>query len=706
MRNCGASLIMQSIESNPDLLRLRDEATISSQQYVSIQNTQNFSVPVVFNIVGTSTVHNYVTDTRLANQIDRLNQDYSASNSDIGNIPSTFLSRHAGNTNISFYLHSIQRRTTSISTYSAAITSTLNPSQEQMKRFSLGGIDSTDTSSFLNVWICNFSTNGINPPDLLGYAYFPYLRNYSNSYRLSDGVVMQYTTIPGIPLYDPYNLGRTLTHEVGHYLGLYHLWLNSNGTECSATTCCSPLPDIPGQIGPNYGKPSHPHRLGQCGTTGDMFMNFMDYVDDDTMIMFSNDQKTTMHNNIIQYRSSFLAAPTPTPTSTNTPTPTITPTNTPTNTTTPTQTPTPTITPSVTPTNTITPSITPTITNTASLTPSITPTISLTPSITPTITVTPTITTTPNLSLSPTPTVTITPSLTPSRTPGPPPDGPSLSLQYNNNGFLGSVDLYSSLNNSRLLFGSATTDYSSHILSVSGNNNNIFNSNRSALDFIIKGKGNKNLSFSSNGNLSLNTAIDSTGLASVHIISSSCQEGIRLEDTNSCYPANMTLFHKPRGSISSDSVVGSIDIEANNSSGNPIEYVKILAKSLNSTRGSTKGEVIIQLENGQNKIEPVRLTTTGSFVYNSLYINSLRYSNYAAASSGHVLATDSSGNVYLSSINNWPININLIQDNNLMPSGYIATVDSIGNISLTNPQNSSIIDLLDSKIISFTGICS
>ena len=284
------------------------------------------------------------------------------------------------------------------------------------------------------------------------------------------------------------------------------------------------------------------------------------------------------------------------------------------------------------------------------------------------------------------------------------PEGLSGSLQYNDSGNLKSANTYS-LNN-KLLLGSDNENFAASILAVSGNYSNILNNTKNLTDFKIIGSGNQNLYFSYDGKLGLNIPSGSSSITTLHAVSSSCRESIRLENTSNCYPSNITLYHKPKSSISNNSIIGSIDIEANNSSGNVTEYVSLIGKSNNFNKNLTKGEFSIGLSNSNAKIEPVRITTSGSFVYNSLYIASLKYRNSSIANSGKVLTTDSSGNIYLSSINNWPISINLIKDTNMTPSGYLATVDNIGNIILTNPANSSIINVLDSESIRFTGICA
>ena len=294
MKRCGTNeIINRDAGLKAFITSLKNKSIVSK---ASINNS-SLSIPIVFHVVGNSTVQNYVTDTRILYQLQQLNIDFSGVNSDITSVPSVFQSQKAGDMQISFYTHQIIRKTTTTARYSAGFDAFggMEPCQESMKYDSLGGSNAIDPENYFNVWICNFTSDG-QPPNadnqLLGYAYFPYFKTFGGCYATGDGVVILYNSIgslanPGSGG-SPYNLGRTLVHEAGHYLGLHHIW-----NDCPDDQCCGVL-DIPLQAGPNVGKPTHPHRLGLCSSTGDMFMNYMDYVDDDTYCMFSDSQKNSI----------------------------------------------------------------------------------------------------------------------------------------------------------------------------------------------------------------------------------------------------------------------------------------------------------------------------------------------------------------------------------------------------------------------------
>ncbi|MCJ7933469.1 MAG: M43 family zinc metalloprotease [Chryseobacterium sp.] len=157
-----------------------------------------------------------------------------------------------------------------------------------------------DPTKYMNMWSVNFAD-----ASLLGYAQFP-----SNSTLAgldpnmgdadTDGVVANFATF-GSSDYNtnntfllgaPYDKGRTMTHEVGHFLGLRHIWGDAN---CGTDYCA----DTPTHRTSNGGCPAHP-KSNTCGTADEMFENYMDYTYDTCMNIFTNDQKTritTVMNN-------------------------------------------------------------------------------------------------------------------------------------------------------------------------------------------------------------------------------------------------------------------------------------------------------------------------------------------------------------------------------------------------------------------------
>ncbi len=159
-----------------------------------------------------------------------------------------------------------------------------------------------DPTQYMNMWSVAFASPNTN---LLGYAQFPDGSNLQGLNAVggpdfTDGVVANFSTF-GSSDFDtnstfimgaPYDKGRTMTHEVGHFLGLRHIW----GDATCGTDYCA---DTPVHQTSNGGCPAHP-KSNTCGTADEMFENYMDYTDDTCMNIFTNDQKTriaTVMNN-------------------------------------------------------------------------------------------------------------------------------------------------------------------------------------------------------------------------------------------------------------------------------------------------------------------------------------------------------------------------------------------------------------------------
>ena len=162
---------------------------------------------------------------------------------------------------------------------------------------------SWDPTQYMNMWSVNFSDS-----TLLGYAQFPSssgLADFNNNMgnANTDGVVANYNTF-GSRLIVPagtygstrYDEGRTMTHEIGHFLGLRHLWGDG---DCTVDDFCADTNNCSGQYfaGENTGGCTRPI---QCDGLERQTENYMDYSDDSCMNIFTNDQNTriiTVMNN-------------------------------------------------------------------------------------------------------------------------------------------------------------------------------------------------------------------------------------------------------------------------------------------------------------------------------------------------------------------------------------------------------------------------
>ncbi|MCC6361998.1 MAG: zinc metalloprotease [Bryobacterales bacterium] len=256
-------------------------------------------IPVVVHVVWNTTAQN-ISDAQISSQMDVLNRDFRMRNTDTGSVPGPFQPLR-GDAEVEFFLATTDpagNPTTGVTRRSTSVTSFSD--DDAVKFDSRGGSDAWPADKYLNLWVCNLGGG------LLGYAQFP------GGAANTDGVVITHTGFGTVGTASPpFHLGRTATHEIGHWLNLRHIW-GDDGTGCSGSDF---VDDTPNQAGANTGKPAFPHVTCSNGPNGDMFMNYMDYVDDDAMFMFSNGQVARMRACLEGPRSSFLTAAAGTPAS-------------------------------------------------------------------------------------------------------------------------------------------------------------------------------------------------------------------------------------------------------------------------------------------------------------------------------------------------------------------------------------------------------
>jgi hypothetical protein len=232
-------------------------------------------IPVVVHVIYRTAAEN-IPDGQIQSQITVLNRDYQNKNTDKSKLPSnSFQTVVSSGLKVRFVLSQTIRKSTTTRSWST---------NDAVKSSSKKGDDPVDPTKKLNIWVCNLG-NGI-----LGYAQFP------GGSASTDGVVMLYSAFGSKALYPSgtyvksYDLGRTATHEVGHWMNLRHIWGDDNG----ACTGSDLVTDTPNQGSENYGAPTYPHVSCSNAPKGDMFMNYMDYTDDISMYMFSVEQKARM----------------------------------------------------------------------------------------------------------------------------------------------------------------------------------------------------------------------------------------------------------------------------------------------------------------------------------------------------------------------------------------------------------------------------
>jgi hypothetical protein len=286
-RICGSMDNLNRLQQeDPDLENRMQQIEQFTNVYLNNKKNQNsinavITIPVVFHIVYNTTSQN-ITDAKCQAQINQLNLDFAKMNANASSIPAIWQSV-AANTGIQFCLAQrdpngsattgIERKQTTVTSFST---------NDYIKHTANGGLNAWPATSYLNLWVGNLSGG------VLGYAQFP------GGSASNDGVVLLYSSVgsvasPGTAT--NYNLGRTATHEVGHWLNLYHIWGDESGCTGSDN-----VGDTPNQGPENYGCPSYPH-TDNCATAspGVMFMNYMDYTNDACMNMFTAGQSSRMN---------------------------------------------------------------------------------------------------------------------------------------------------------------------------------------------------------------------------------------------------------------------------------------------------------------------------------------------------------------------------------------------------------------------------
>jgi hypothetical protein len=269
-RKCASmEMLEQQLIENPSLAqRMADIETHTAMvtNNYRLLPDGNIEIPVVVNLLYKTSAQN-ISLAQIQSQIDVLNADFMATNSDYNNTPSLFQSVRSGDVGVRFVLDQVIRKSTNKSSWNT---------NDAMKKSSQGGINPTSPTTKLNIWVCNLSGG------ILGYAQFPGGSSSTDGVVVDDDAFGSTGTVTA-----PYHKGRTATHEVGHWLNLRHIWGDAN---CGNDY----VSDTPLHNGANYGCPSYPKNSTCSGSPVMMTMNYMDYTDDLCMYMFTAGQKTRM----------------------------------------------------------------------------------------------------------------------------------------------------------------------------------------------------------------------------------------------------------------------------------------------------------------------------------------------------------------------------------------------------------------------------
>ena len=247
-RTCGTMPVHERLmRTNPEYARARAASENNHFNYLHRGPMQARSgvtaIPVVVHVVYNTAQQN-ISDAQIQSQIDVLNQDYRMINSDLSSVPNAFKPLVA-DSRIEFELAKKDPNGNPTNGITHTHTNAASFSyDDSVKSAANGGVDPWPADKYLNIWVCQLGGG------LLGYAQFP------GGPAATDGVVILHSAFgTNGTATAPFNLGRTATHEIGHWLNLRHIW-GDDGNGCNGSDF---VDDTPNQASENYGTPTFPH---------------------------------------------------------------------------------------------------------------------------------------------------------------------------------------------------------------------------------------------------------------------------------------------------------------------------------------------------------------------------------------------------------------------------------------------------------------
>lgn len=281
-KGCGThSTYLKMLENKPELAKkakeFEDFTNKIAKSSAINKSDSKILIPVIVHVVYNTAEEN-IKWRQVKSQIDALNRDFNKENDDISGVPGFYRNRIA-NVGIKFELKRITRTKTNVTQF-VDDTSTPNSDEKfDIASKSRGGKNGSDNTKYLNIWVGNFG-NGF-----AGFALIPALAKELPKF---DGVYIDYRFMGSTDVATQFDgLGRTATHEVGHWLNLLHL----SGLK---PTCRDDdgVSDTPRQNTEYLGVAPYPE--SRTCNTPDMTMNFMQSVVDSSLLMFTNGQKERM----------------------------------------------------------------------------------------------------------------------------------------------------------------------------------------------------------------------------------------------------------------------------------------------------------------------------------------------------------------------------------------------------------------------------
>ena len=256
-----------------------------------LRSRSKITIPVVVHIVWNKEEDN-ISDEQIHSQIVALNRDFQLANDNLDIIPNNF-EDIIGNVGFEFCLATVDPEgnpSTGITRTETSRTNVGTMGDTIIYYTDLGGRDAWNTERYLNIWVAEISDNS----GVLGYASRPGANKAEE-----DGVVVHTKCFGTLGTVEPpYDLGKTTTHEVGHYFNLLHL--HGDQATCEDDDLVA---DTPSQMTNYLGCPDI--FTFSCGSL-DLIANYMNWVDDACTALFTKGQAERMHAALNGARSGLL----------------------------------------------------------------------------------------------------------------------------------------------------------------------------------------------------------------------------------------------------------------------------------------------------------------------------------------------------------------------------------------------------------------
>lgn len=261
---------------------------------------ENIEIPVVFHILYNDDEEN-LSDEVILSQLEVINRDYNKKDPLTKGLPKKF-DKKVATPGITFCLATVDPFGNSTDGIIRVNTSAENIANSDLlfngerviKSAELGGSTAWDKELYLNIWI------GARDDGITGDSTFPDDPEETET----DGIVLDYQVVGFKPEEEGrFNLGRTLTHEIGHYLNVFH----PHGSETGCFSDDDLIADTPDQFGPYFGKCNE--EVSSCGSQ-DMDTNFMNFRDDECLFYFTQGQVDRMMQTLFSTRYKLISSQT------------------------------------------------------------------------------------------------------------------------------------------------------------------------------------------------------------------------------------------------------------------------------------------------------------------------------------------------------------------------------------------------------------